>query len=76
MIQLSTVGFRGIESLTGFAFASMSSTHPQAALRDVPQAEVIVFDDCGHFPDLENPQRFAQILLKPLAISTVGGDVR
>ena len=51
-------------------------TDPQAALRDVPEAEVIVFDDCGHFPDLENPQRFAQILLKPLAISTVGGDVR
>ena len=36
---------------------------PQAILRDVPQAEVIQFDDCGHFPDLENPQRFAQILL-------------
>jgi pimeloyl-ACP methyl ester carboxylesterase len=38
-------------------------TDPQAVLRDVPHAEVIVFDDCGHFPDLESPQRFAQILL-------------
>lgn len=38
-------------------------TDPQAILRDVPQAEVLQFDDCGHFPDLENPLRFAQILL-------------
>jgi pimeloyl-ACP methyl ester carboxylesterase len=36
---------------------------PQAVLCDVPQAQVIQFDDCGHFPDLEDPQRFSQILL-------------
>ncbi len=49
--------------LWGAKDRSHSVTDPQAVLRDVPQAEVIVFDDCGHFPDLENPQRFAQILL-------------
>ena len=38
-------------------------TDPQTIQRDVPQAAVLVFDDCGHFPDLGNPQRFAQILL-------------
>ena len=49
--------------LWGAQDRSHRGTDPQAILRDVPQAEVIQFDDCGHFPDLENPQRFAQILL-------------
>jgi pimeloyl-ACP methyl ester carboxylesterase len=50
-------------ALWGAQDRSHRLTEPQAILRDVPQAEVIVFDDCGHFPDLENPQRFAQTLL-------------
>ncbi len=49
--------------LWGVQDRSHSVTDPQPVLRGVSQAEVIVFDDCGHFPDLENPQRFAQILL-------------
>ena len=49
--------------LWGAQDRSHRGTDPQAILRDVPQADVIQFDDCGHFPDLENPQRFAQILL-------------
>ena len=49
--------------LWGLQDRSHRATSPQDILRDVPQAELIQFDDCGHFPDLENPQRFAQILL-------------
>jgi pimeloyl-ACP methyl ester carboxylesterase len=48
-------------------------TDPQAILRDVPQAKVIQFDDCGHFPDLENPQRFAQILLAQVRLTLPAG---
>jgi len=28
----------------------------------VPKAEVVRFEDCGHFPDLEQPERFADLL--------------
>jgi pimeloyl-ACP methyl ester carboxylesterase len=31
--------------------------------RAVPQAEVVRFDDCGHSPELEAPERFASWLL-------------
>lgn len=49
--------------LWGLQDRSHRMTSPKAILRDVPHAEVIQLDDCGHFPDLENPQRFAQVLL-------------
>jgi pimeloyl-ACP methyl ester carboxylesterase len=39
-------------------------TQPTAILRDVPHAQIVVLEDCGHFPDLENPQQFMQVLLK------------
>ena len=42
-------------------------TDPLAILRDAPHAEVVRFDDCGHFPDLENPQLFVQTLLSQMA---------
>lgn len=35
------------------------------SLRDcVPQAEIIHFSDCGHFPDIEQPERFAKLLIE------------
>lgn len=34
------------------------------SLRDcVPQARLVSFEDCGHFPDLEQPGRYAGLLL-------------
>ena len=37
---------------------------PAASLRDcVPHAELVQFDDCGHFPDLEQPERYAHLLV-------------
>ena len=52
--------------LWGMQDRSHRLTDPQAILHDVPQADVIEFEDCGHFPDLEDPHRFAQILLPML----------
>lgn len=39
-------------------------TSPTAILDDVPHARIIVLSDCGHFPDLESPQRFVQAVLQ------------
>jgi pimeloyl-ACP methyl ester carboxylesterase len=37
---------------------------PPESLRDcLPQAEIVEFGDCGHFPDLEQPQRYAQEII-------------
>lgn len=37
-------------------------TDPTSLLADVPHAEIIRFADCGHFSDLEQPQRYAELL--------------
>lgn len=38
---------------------------PPASLRDcVPHAELVLFDECGHFPDLEQPKRHARLLVE------------
>lgn len=41
---------------------SHRATDPRSVLEIVPHAEVVEFDDCGHFPDLENSARYAEIL--------------
>ena len=38
-------------------------TDPQSLLKDVPHAEILHFPDCGHFPDLEQIARFADVLI-------------
>ena len=42
-------------------------TDVQALLHDVPHAKLLTFDESGHFPDLEEPSRFAQLLLEQVA---------
>ena len=37
-------------------------TNAQSLLACVPHADIIHFDDCGHFPDLEQPERYAKLL--------------
>jgi pimeloyl-ACP methyl ester carboxylesterase len=46
-----------------------SHKHTQpASLHDcIPQAEIIEFNDCGHFPELESPERYAGILFSHVA---------
>lgn len=41
---------------------SHRATDPRSVLEIVPHAEVVEFDGCGHFPDLENSARYAEIL--------------
>lgn len=47
---------------------------PPESLRDcLPQAEIVQFGDCGHFPDLEQPDRYAQeivVHMEKLALRT------
>lgn len=37
-------------------------TDPKTLHECVPQAEIVHFQDCGHFPDIEQPERFAELL--------------
>lgn len=38
------------------------ATKALSLLDCVPHAEIVHFDDCGHFPDLEQPERYANFL--------------
>lgn len=39
-------------------------TDPKSLLGCVPHAEIVRFQDCGHFPDIERPERYAAMLLE------------
>jgi pimeloyl-ACP methyl ester carboxylesterase len=43
-------------------------TRADSLLDCTPKAEIIRFNDCGHFPDLEQPQRYAELLLRHLKV--------
>jgi pimeloyl-ACP methyl ester carboxylesterase len=43
---------------------SHRGTDPRSLRDCVPQAEIIHFPDCGHFPDIEQPERFAKLLVE------------
>ena len=36
--------------------------HAHAAHAAMPGSELVLFDDCGHFPHVEQPQRFVEVL--------------
>ena len=42
-------------------------TDPLSLHELVPSAEIVRFEDCGHFPDVEQPERFAAILMERVA---------
>jgi pimeloyl-ACP methyl ester carboxylesterase len=42
-------------------------TDPASLQECVPHAEILQFEDCGHFPDLEQPERFAEVLFERVA---------
>ncbi|MGF1603136.1 MAG: alpha/beta fold hydrolase [Thermosynechococcaceae cyanobacterium] len=54
----------GISTPTLLIYGNRDLSHRHtnfASLRDhAPTAEVILFEGCGHFPDLEQPQEYAQ----------------
>jgi pimeloyl-ACP methyl ester carboxylesterase len=47
----------------GDADRSHAQTRAESLLDLLPQARIEHFADCGHFPDLENPARYAERLL-------------
>lgn len=42
---------------------SHRTTVPESLRQCLPQAEILRFADCGHFPDLEQPARYAEAVL-------------
>lgn len=42
-------------------------TDPESLRELVPAVEILRFGDCGHFPDLEQPARFASVVLERMA---------
>jgi pimeloyl-ACP methyl ester carboxylesterase len=49
--------------LWGSSDRSHGRTLPTSVLRDLPNAKLVILDDCGHFPDLEKPDQLLKILL-------------
>ncbi len=52
--------------LWGDADRSHKHTRAETLLDLLPQAHIIHFPDCGHFPDLEQPQRYTELALAAL----------
>jgi pimeloyl-ACP methyl ester carboxylesterase len=48
----------------GHADRSHARTDPRSLLAVVPHARFVSFERCGHFPDLEDPHRFADLVLE------------
>jgi pimeloyl-ACP methyl ester carboxylesterase len=46
----------------GVSDRSHTVTPPDSLLECVPHAQIVRFEDCGHFPELEQPERFASLL--------------
>jgi pimeloyl-ACP methyl ester carboxylesterase len=42
-------------------------TDPRSLHELAPKAEIVLFEDCGHFPDIEQPERFAALLMEKVA---------
>jgi pimeloyl-ACP methyl ester carboxylesterase len=49
---------------------SHKHTDPLSMQQMVPHAQIVHFEDCGHFPDLEQPERYAQLLMENIARHT------
>jgi pimeloyl-ACP methyl ester carboxylesterase len=42
----------------------LPSAHANVVAKVVPQAKVVLFDSCGHLPQLERPDEFNSAMLK------------
>ncbi len=51
---------------------SHAQTDPGSLRECVPHAEIEIFADCGHFPDLEAPERFAALLVQRVVRQAAG----
>ena len=48
-------------------------SHAEEAARRIPDAGVEIFEDSGHTPQMEEPERFNQLVLGFLTRSSAGG---
>lgn len=46
---------------------SHRTTLPESLLESLPQLDILRFADCGHFPDLEQPQRYVEAMIAHMA---------
>jgi pimeloyl-ACP methyl ester carboxylesterase len=46
---------------------SHRNTHAETLLECIPQAQIVRFEDAGHFPDLEQSERYVKLLLEHMA---------
>lgn len=68
--RMQAASLSGIKTPTtllwGDADRSHRHTRAESMLELLPQAHIEHFPECGHFPDLEQPHRYAQIALAAL----------
>lgn len=43
---------------------SHAVTDPNSLHQCIPGAEIVIFEECGHFPDIEAPERFGALLVQ------------
>lgn len=71
LVRESDVAVSGVTTPCTLVWGVRDHSHkqtPPASLRDcVLHAELVLFDDCGHFPDLEQPERHARLLVEHAA---------
>ncbi|HEY8101476.1 MAG TPA: alpha/beta hydrolase [Burkholderiaceae bacterium] len=60
--------------LWGSLDRSHKLTDPKSILELVPHAEVIRFEASGHFPDIEQPERFMQVLVERAKIDALPSE--
>jgi pimeloyl-ACP methyl ester carboxylesterase len=69
MRRLDPRELEGVTQPITLAWGSGDRTHartdPRSLLSVAPHARFVAFERCGHFPDLEDPVRFAGLVLDP-----------
>jgi pimeloyl-ACP methyl ester carboxylesterase len=61
-------GLRGVTARCTMIWGTLDHSHkftdPLSLHALVPHAEIVRFEDCGHFPDIEQPVRYAAMLVE------------
>jgi pimeloyl-ACP methyl ester carboxylesterase len=61
-------GLRGVTAPCTMIWGTLDHSHkftdPLSLHALVPHAEIVRFEDCGHFPDIEQPARYAAMLVE------------
>ncbi|MGA8515722.1 MAG: alpha/beta hydrolase [Burkholderiaceae bacterium] len=63
----ASASLHGITTPCTMVWGALDHSHqytlPQSFIDCVPHADIVHFADCGHFPDIEQPARYAALLL-------------